>query len=423
MAKLAYYDELTGIPNRRMIERYLEIADDTPRFAIVIDLGTANCQLEDAARERLFRTATARVIDRVRGDDLGQRLDAVPRSVECYGPTIVGRTGPDELVVVSTGVDANRLVRAIEASVAVQFTINESGVRLAVRIGTASCPDPVARPAELLTAARWALRQADGAVGVYGPALHRLRAREHAIEQSLDLALACSPKEPTDAICVRYEARVDPKTDRVIGRRVHPVFDRTVRNEIGPMLAADRVRAARVLLWTLIRALDEAATWPAPMRLTAALSCSQLAAIGGLRVLENALTQSSFDPARLDLELVDLPDGPHDFEAVVMVFTLLRQRGIGIGLRVDDRTPLQALSRLPLTFVRLDPSSLSHGLLPVVVAVAESLGIAVAVTGVNSRAGRDNLAALAVAELSGSHVEGPVAVTAPTLDTCLQVAG
>jgi CheY-like chemotaxis protein/GGDEF domain-containing protein/EAL domain-containing protein (putative c-di-GMP-specific phosphodiesterase class I) len=420
VAKLAYYDDLTGIPNRRLIERYLEVADDAPRFAIVVDLGTASCQLEDKARDRLVRSAVARIIDRVRGNDLGQRLDAVPRSVEAYGSTIVGRSGPDELVVVSSGTDPTRLVRAIEGSAAIPFTINETSLRLSIRIGTAACPDPIARSTELLTAARWALQQAEGMVGVYSTALHRQRAREAAIEQSLDLALACATPESIDAITVRYEARVDPKTDRVIGRRAHPVFDRAVRNEIGPLLASDRIRAARVMLWTLTRALAEASTWPAQLRLTAALSCSQLGAIGGLRMIENALADSRFEPSRLDLELVDLPESAPEFEAVVTAFTLLKQRGIGIGLRVDDRTPLQALSRLPLTFVRLDPSSLSPGLLPVVISVAETLGLSVAVTGVNTPAGRDNLMSLEVAELSGAHVDGPVGVTAPTLDTCLQ---
>ena len=45
---------------------------------------------------------------------------------------------------------------------------------------------------------------------------------------------------------------------------------------------------------------------------------------------------------------------------------------------------------------------------------------AVAVTGVNTPAGRDNLRSFEIAELSGAHVDGPVGVTAPTLDTYLQ---
>src|SRR5205823_5343293 len=104
IAQLAFYDDVTGIPNRQFVERYLRRADPTAaRSAIAIELGTGHLdRLPVAERDALIRAATARVIERVRGADLEVRLDQVPRAIEAFtGTTLVARTGPDELFVLT----------------------------------------------------------------------------------------------------------------------------------------------------------------------------------------------------------------------------------------------------------------------------------------------------------------------------------
>ncbi|HEY0195683.1 MAG TPA: response regulator, partial [Kofleriaceae bacterium] len=167
IAQLAFYDDLTGIPNRQLLDRVLRQVDPAAACAaIAIDLGTGHLErLTSADRDQLIRAATARVIERVRGADLDVRLDQVPRPIESFtGRVVVARTGGDELLVITgeTAPGAAAAIARLLAEILAQpFPIAGHDLVLRPRFGVVDYPDPVTDLRQLADLARAAMTEAE----------------------------------------------------------------------------------------------------------------------------------------------------------------------------------------------------------------------------------------------------------------------
>lgn len=415
ISQLAFYDDLTGIPNRQFVDCYLATVDALqPRSAISIDLGLCqHARLSEGARDMLVRAATARIIDRVRGDDLELRLDCVPRHVESYTkPTVVARVRPDELLVLGEP-GAAVVARRIAEALARPFTIDDESIIVRPRFGTAEYPDAVDTLSALQEQARTAMLDAERVaprdVVSYGEALRRRHTRRASLVRMLERALDTAGHGPSDTLVVGYEPRfaalASPRV-RVIGVRARPVWsDGEITDaELQETMAAHSGLQARLALWMLGSITRDSASWPASLRVAVELSGTQLASpTVGARIRE-VLTSSTFDPSCLDLELFDIPEHDDELARLTRLASELRGMGARIALaRVDDTTPIRALRRLPLHAVQVHHGTLERapGLFHTLATAAETLGLGLVICGVDTPAALADLDLRCIDELAG----------------------
>ncbi|HEY0476540.1 MAG TPA: response regulator [Kofleriaceae bacterium] len=409
IVQLAFYDDVTGIPNRQLVERYLRRADPGPaRSAIAIDLGTGQLdRLPASARDLLIRAATARVIERVRGADLEIRLDQVPRAAEAFmGPTLVARTGGDELLVITTelasGSGATCAVQLAEA-LAAPFAIAGAELALRPRIGVVDYPDPIGDLRRLDDHARAAMYDAERAapcnVVVFTAAAREARARRVELARQLELALdaAARGRHGDAELAVDYLPRCEPVSRRVVGVRARPRWRPAAADPqaLRAVLAGDLALRERLASWTLAQACRDASRWLAAgvaLRVAIELPCGQLAAPGFVAALHRVLTDTGFEPLLLDLELelADPPAGDDDLERVAAAVRELRASGTRVALaHVDERCSLRELHRVPVDGLTVDRQTIDRlgpALWNAVATLARGFGLRLAVADIDAPA-------------------------------------
>ena len=429
IAQLAFYDDVTGIPNRQLVERYLRRVDPTPaRSAIAIDLGTGHLdQLSVADRDALIRAATARVIERVRGADLELRLDQVPRPVEAFtGPALVARTGADELLVI-TGEPASTsgAATALQLADALAQPLSLGGREFVLRprFGAADFPDPVGELRRLDDHARAALHEAEAApprnVRVVTAAAHEQRARRAQLARQLGHALASADG---GGLAIDYVPRVEPAARTAFGVRARTRWDPAGGDprdalELPAILAGDPALRDQLARWTLARACRDAARWlgeGAALRLAVEQPAARLAAPGFAGELADLLAGAGLDPRQLDLELAAPPTSDDELDRVADALRAIR----GLGARavlahVDDGCSVRELRRLPLDGLALDRATLDRlgpTLLATVATLARGFELRFAVADIDAPAALAALDPYEPHELAGA-LFGP-AVTA-----------
>ena len=152
---LAYYDELTGLPNRRLLRDRLcqaiaqSARQNTQVALLFVDLDGfkgINDQLGHAAGDKLLRLVAERLTTSIRAADT------------------VARYGGDEFVIMLPGVDHPTLCAAIASKVVSRvrepYVIDKSIIRISTSIGAAFYPGDGHSHEELLGKADHALYRA-----------------------------------------------------------------------------------------------------------------------------------------------------------------------------------------------------------------------------------------------------------------------
>lgn len=427
IAQLAFYDDLTGIPNRQFVDRYLRRADPgKPRAAITIDLGTGRLdQLSATVRDQLIRAATARVIERVRGADLEVRLDQVPRSFETYTSTVlVARTDANELLVISSA-DPAPTARRIADALAQPVPIAGHDFLLHPRFGIAEYPDPVADVRRLEDHARAAMADAEPTpprdIVVFTASARERAARRADLAYQLALALDAAPHNPQPELGIDYLARVEPATRRVIGVRARPCWRAAGHDPdtLAAVLAADPALRDRLARWTLGQACHDAAAWRAggmPLLVAVELSYHQLAAPSFAGAFRNLLEDTGLEPGLVDLELADLPSDRDELIRLATALTAVRGLGVRLTLgHVGDDCSIGDLRQLPLDALRVDHATITRlgpSFLATLTTITRALHLRTAVRGVDSPAALAALDPHVPDELSGALFAAPVPAAA-----------
>jgi CheY-like chemotaxis protein len=421
IAQLAFYDDLTGIPNLQFVERYLRIAPPSAgRGAIAIDLGTGQLdRLPRAARDAVIRAATARVIERVRGADLAIRLDQVPCAIEAYaGATLVARTDPDELFVVTRELGAGTaatLARQLAEALAAPVAVAGRDVVLHPRFGAVDSPDPVDDLRQLYDHARTAMLDAERSpprdVVAFTAGARDQRVRRGELARQLHDALTAAAHAPHPDLAVVYGPRVEPRTRFLVGVRAHPRWLPAVADPRGlaRILAEDPMLRDRLALWAIEQACRDAAGWLADgvgVRVAVELPYAMVAAPGFSAVFRRIVGDPGLDPGVLDLELTELPSTLDDLDLVAIALRGVRGLGAQITLaRLDDTCAIGMLCRLPIDTLRLDRSTIERlgpPFIGSVAALARAWKLRIAVADLDSPAALAALDAHEPDELAGA---------------------
>ncbi len=404
--KLAFYDPLTNLPNRRlMVDRLRQSLSGSARSGRVGAL-----QFIDLDN---FKT-----LNDTQGHDMGDLLlqQVAQRLTNCMreGDT-VARLGGDEFVVMVEELSESReeaanLARAIGekilTSISEPYRLAGLEYQITPSIGITLYADQKQSSDELLKQADMAMYQSKAAgrntLRFFDPAMQAVITTRVNLEADIRQGIL------KDQFVLYYQPQVN-RENRVVGAEVllrwpHPVRGMVSPGEFIP-LAEDTGLILPLGNWVLETACTQLALWaqsPQTEHLTLAVNVSarQFRQPDFVAYVMDLINYTGVNPKRLKLELTESLL-VNDVEDTKLKMTALKACGVGFSL--DDfgtgYSSLSYLKALPLDQLKIDQSFVRDlmtdtndaAIALAVITLGHALGLAVIAEGVETTAQREHL--------------------------------
>jgi diguanylate cyclase (GGDEF)-like protein/PAS domain S-box-containing protein len=394
----AFYDQLTGLPNRALfLDRLHHALTRTPRqpervVVLFLDLDRfkqVNDTLGHAAGDTLLVA-------------VGKRLQTCLRP----GDTLA-RFGGDEFTVLLEELrqpaEAARIAARLLKALQRPFALAGQDVLVTASIGIA-----VRHPQMTLTVEEL-LRQADsalyrskatgtGQVVFYGPQLESAAAQRSEVETDLRQALS------QEAFRLHYQPVVELATGTVVGVEALLRWQRPGKAALGPAVfipvAEDTGQIVAIGRWVLAEACRQALQWQQEqpgeaLQLFVNISAREFQEPDLVAHIAHTLTTTGFPPEQLCLELTETAV-MQDVERAIITLTALK--GLGLRLSLDDfgtgYSSLGYLRRFPIDLLKLDRSFITEltedrgaeAIVRAIITLGHTMGLAVTAEGIETAA-------------------------------------
>ena len=363
--KLAFFDQLTGLPNRTLLlDRLQQTMSANARVAaygalLFLDLDNfkvLNDTRGHASGDILLNLVAQRLSDKLRLGDT------------------VARLGGDEFMVMLSGVEAStQAAAAILIELACQKLLNalaqpyvlsdadfhcSASIGVTLFRGQETSVDDVLRQADL---AMYQAKKLGGNTFVFFDPVMESAALEHArLESELRLAIATGQLE------LYYQPQVAGSNGQILGAEALIRWNHPQRGMVPPNDFIPHAERTGLILplgqWVLETACRHLAAWaakPDMAHLTVAVNVSaqQFKLPDFAEQVIATLARTGANPQRLKLELTESIFAGNIDEIVAMMVKL---KALGVGFSLDDfgtgYSSLAYLSRLPLDQLKIDQS-------------------------------------------------------------------
>lgn len=354
--RLAYYDDVTGLPNRLQLRQRLQErltkCPDQPFALILIDMDDAG-MLND-----LLGHDVGDVLLRVLGGRLSRRLKD-----DCT----IARWGADEfmfsLPLTPGGDELDTYVARIRKALSAPVQVAGQSLQVSFSTGVVRYPDDALDVGSLVRYAELALRHARhsgcGGLQYYQSTLQANAVARNRMQQRLRQAVQ------TGAFRLHYQPLLDASTGRLAGAEALIRWHDTELGEVPPERFISVAEETGLIVtlgdWVLRKACTDLARWQESGLDVPKVSVN----VSGHQLLDDRLPQT------LELILVnnDLPASAVELEITESTLmerekrslpVLQRLREIGIGMAVDDfgtgYSSLGKLKHLPVNVLKIDRS-------------------------------------------------------------------
>jgi diguanylate cyclase (GGDEF)-like protein/PAS domain S-box-containing protein len=413
--RLAYYDSLTGLPNRVLFkDRVTQAIAHAQRYhyhlaVLFLDLDrfkVINDTLGHNVGDLLLKHVADRLSDTVRHSDSIGRSTDIPHTPE------LARLGGDEFTVLLSNLkdvqDASKVARRILEALARPFSVSGQEIFVTVSVGIAIFPADGGSIDVLLknsdTAMYHAKELGRNNFQYYSNAMNA------AANERLVLEAEVRHATERQEFIVYYQPQIDLRSGRMMGAEALVRWQHPQRGLLTPgefLQAASETGMIRTIdEWVLRTACRQSRAWQqrglAIPSVSINISHSLFHGASLVKAVENAFAETGLPPDRLELELT---------ESVAMrnvdtSITILQQlKAMGVQLAIDDfgtgYSSLSYLQRLPVNRVKIDQSFIRELLsrvqpVPIVraiIAMAHSLQLEVLAEGVEDESQRSILLA------------------------------
>lgn len=416
IARMARYDNLTGLPNRLQLNEALQVALN--RASVT----RARCALLliDLDRFKAVNDTLGHPIGDKLLAQVGERLKQLMTT-----DTVCARMGGDEFAVVmgaiSEGGDVELMGSQIIASLSRPYIVDQHQLFVGASVGYALGPNDGASVETLTRNADLALYKSKdrggNVVAKYDASLHAQAEERRIMEQELRGALERGEfhlnfqpvVEASDGTLDGFEALIrwnNPRLGAVSPAKFIP-------------LAEDARLIAPIGEWVMRTACMQAASWPSNLKVAVNVSAEQLTDPGFAAVVVSALAQSGLSPQRLEIEVTEsvfLRDGGGATQLLDQLLTL------GIRLSLDDfgtgYSSLGYLRKTHFSTIKVDRSFVqgaakqkpeSIAIIRAVVALADALGMSTTAEGAETEFEVETIRALGCRKIQGYYYGRPMA--------------
>jgi diguanylate cyclase (GGDEF)-like protein len=418
--QLAFYDTLTGLPNRFLFKEQLELAlqqakrDETMIALLFLDLDNfkrindtlghrIGDQLLEQVAKRLF--ASVRSEDRVHRSESGELLQAV------------ARLGGDEFTVMVNHIDqpedAARIAQRILHALAQSSTIEGHELFVSTSIGIAISPHDGADMHTLLKNADIAMyhakAQGRGHYQFYNYSMNATALERLELESDIRRAL------DRDEFVLYYQPRIDGASGSVVGNEALLRWRHPVKGLLAPAEFIGLMEETGLIVpigaWVIKEACRQNKAWQdaglPPVPVSVNISSLQFRQHNLAELIEHALMANLLEGKYLELEVT---------ESMLMQdaeSTVRQLKQLGILISIDDFgtgfSSLNYLKRFPVDALKIDRSFVKHvdsdrdnaAIAKAIIALGRSLDLSVVAEGVETSNERNFLFANGCLEMQG----------------------
>jgi diguanylate cyclase (GGDEF)-like protein len=415
---LAYFDELTGLPNRSLFsDRLTQLFNGSEAEGLALLMGDVHQLrvINDSYGQAGGDAVLKAVADRLR--------DSLPQ------PATIGRLGPDDFGIILPGIaDPAAIARLLNETVlpALSKPVRLLGdeMRPSMRFGVAVAPGDGRNGETLLANAEAALRRsAETGEGYlfYARAMNERASERLSLHNRLLLALE------RDQFVLYYQPKVDLRTRRVVGfealiRWIDPDRGLVPPGEFIPLLEETGLIIS-VGRWALNRAMQDRRAWLAAggpaMPVAVNVSPVQLRQRGFVDEVRSVLAKGGPRVAAGGL-VIEITESLflEDLEGSIEKLQALKT--LGVGVSIDDfgtgYSSLRYIARLPVDSLKIDRSFVTHlgtdpndmAIVSTVIALGHALDLRVVAEGVETDEQLKLLRLLKCDEIQGYFVSRPV---------------
>jgi diguanylate cyclase (GGDEF)-like protein len=401
-ARLARYDQLTGLPNRTLFIESVEHAVGANKrgagavAVLLIDLDRfteVNNTLGSANGDLVLRE----VAERLRST-LGDGVVLARLAGDGFAVLVCGAQGvPGTL----------RTAAAIQASLESSIALDEIEVAVEASIGVAVIGEHTKTPGELLQRADAALahaRSRRSSVEVYSPECDHFDAERLRLLSQVRSALG------RGELILHYQPQIDLQTGKVIGVEALVRWDHPVHGLLAPAKFIPLIEQTALIgpltLHLIDQALGQLVAW-GKLGITLQMSVN----LSARNLLDPALPQQIaelLDRHRVAPEklVVEVTESAAMIDPQRSVAVLAALRGTGVGVSVDDfgtgNASIEYLAMLPANELKIDRSFItgiledarSEAIVRSIIDLARNLGLTVVAEGIETEAVQKALTAL-----------------------------
>ena len=416
--RLAYYDPLTDLPNRRLLREHLEQAVAWSRRAgtstalLYVDLDrfkTVNDTLGHGAGDALLQVVSTRLVGTVREGDT------------------VSRQGGDEFAIVlgnlRHGEDAAMVAEKLIEAMKQPFELEGRVLFLTASVGISLFPDDTQDLDALFSNADIAMYLAKDE----GKNTFRFYSDEinaHSLER-MELETCLRQSIEKSELFLEYQPQLDVRRGHIFG------VEALVRWQCGRLglirpdrfihLAEETGLIVPMGEWILREACREfqgwRKQWTGLTSLSVNLSAVQLRQPGLLAMVERVLTETGMGRGSLILEITESALVSNPEEAITTLNALSR---LGVGVSIDDfgtgYSSLSYLKRFPVSELKIDRSFVDGlasnaddvAIAQAVIALAHSLNLDVIAEGVETAEQLSVIERLGCHRVQGYYIGRPM---------------
>lgn len=416
---LAFFDPLTGLPNRALLhDRMQQAVTNTRRNHLKV----SGLMLLDLDRFKAVNDSLGHAAGDLLLCLVGERLQKVVRDYDT-----VARLGGDEFAVilqdVRQDVDLGTIAHKILAAFSEPFVLQGRLLNITASIGIVSCPGDSQDIAELMQFADSAMYHAK-AQGKNCFKFYSIELTACATERlSLEAALRQAMKHGEFELY--YQPKVDQTTGGLVGAEAllrwnHPELGMVPPGQFIPV-AEDTGMIVEMGEWVLRSAFKAACEWNQSqtqrLKIAVNLSVRQFSGNDLAATICSILDETGCRPEWIELEITEslLLDGN---AAIRATLEMLRDRGFSIA--IDDfgtgYSGLGYLARFPIHTIKIDRSFIhditvnkdSAALVEAIISMAHALRMQVVAEGVETREQADHLNGLGCCLIQGYFFGKPM---------------
>ena len=433
--KAAYFDQVTGLPNRTLLLQHLEKVTASSvrhgRLFAVLFLDLDNFKIINdtwghSAGDDFLKSIAERLRSTLRPSDLSSRL-VEDGDIAADTDDLIARLGGDEFVVVLTDlndpIDARKVAERISRKIQTTIPVGNVEMRCSASIGISVGPSDGESPEDLLKHADAAMYLAKfrerGTIQFFTPEIEEKTVARTNIERRLRTAIS------EEALSLHFQPRLCLKTGMPISAEA---LLRWTDQELGPVspdqfipVAEESLLMVEIGEWVLEQAISTLAAWQntplSGLSVSVNLSAVQARDRNLADFIASLLSTHKVPGSQLELELTERVLMGETEENLAL---LQRFRDWNIQISLDDFgtgfSSMRELRLFPISTLKVDKSFVAglgenhsdESIVTAIVGLAHSLGLNSVAEGVETELQAQYLNNIGCSEVQGYLYSKPI---------------